>query len=68
MTMLAEYGKLSLKEVLSPAIEMADGYAMDDETSRVIERAQNKTWIKQWKYSKAVFLPHLGEQLDDVAT
>ncbi|HUQ20215.1 MAG TPA: gamma-glutamyltransferase, partial [Gemmatimonadaceae bacterium] len=26
MTMLAEYGKLSLAEVLAPAIEMADGY------------------------------------------
>ena len=34
MVMLAEYGKLSLKDVLAPAIEMADGYAMDDETSR----------------------------------
>src|SRR4051794_29400812 len=67
MTMLAEYGKLSLKEVLAPAIEMADGYAMDDETSRVIERAQNKNWIKQWKYSKALFLPHLGEQREGPA-
>src|SRR5436853_1213793 len=62
MTMLAEYGKLSLKDVLAPAIEMADGYAMDDETSRVIERSTNKNWIKQWKYSKALFYPHLGEK------
>src|SRR6476661_7068662 len=36
MVMLAEYGKLSLKDVLAPAIEMADGYAMDAETARVI--------------------------------
>src|SRR3954468_2153128 len=36
MVMLAEYGKLSLKEVLEPSIQMADGYAMDDETSRTI--------------------------------
>ncbi|MBV9215678.1 MAG: gamma-glutamyltransferase [Acidobacteria bacterium] len=62
MTMLAEYGKLSLKDVLAPAIEMADGYAMDDETSRTLERTVNKDWIKQWKYSKALFYPHLGEK------
>ena len=29
MTMLAEYGTLSLAEVLGPAIEMADGYAIE---------------------------------------
>jgi len=60
MVMQAEYGKLSLKDVLEPAIEMADGYAMDDETSRVIER--QRSWLKQWKYSREVMLPHLGSQ------
>jgi gamma-glutamyltranspeptidase / glutathione hydrolase len=63
--MLAEFGKLSLKDVLEPAIEMADGYAMDDETSRVIER--QKSWLKQWKYSREVMLPHLGEQREGPA-
>src|SRR5258705_12416666 len=29
MTMLAEYGKLSLKDVLAPAMQMADGYPME---------------------------------------
>ncbi len=29
LTMLAEYGKLSLKEVLAPAIQMADGYPIE---------------------------------------
>src|SRR5262249_36506812 len=29
MTMLAEYGTLSLADVLQPAIEMADGYAIE---------------------------------------
>src|SRR5256885_7711543 len=29
MTMLAEYGTLSLSQVLEPAIEMADGFAID---------------------------------------
>jgi gamma-glutamyltranspeptidase/glutathione hydrolase len=60
MTMLAEYGKLSLKDVLAPAIEMADGYAIDAETANVIER--QKSWIKKWKYSTAVMLTHPGEK------
>ncbi len=60
MTMLAEYGKLSLREVLEPAIEMAEtGYPMEGELSRSIERNKNK--IKEWPYSKAVLLPHPGE-------
>ena len=58
--MLAEYGKLSLKDVLEPSIEMADGYVMDEGTARVIEREKNR--MKQWKYSRDVFLPHLGEK------
>ena len=33
MLMLAEYGRLSLGEVLAPAIELADGYAIDGETA-----------------------------------
>ncbi|MBA4071946.1 MAG: gamma-glutamyltransferase [Gemmatimonas sp.] len=60
MTMLAEYGKLSLKEVLAPAIQMADGYAIEAQTANSMEA--NKARIKQWKYSKAVYLPHLGER------
>ncbi len=58
MTMLAEYGRLSLKDVLAPAIEMADGYAIEAQTANSIEA--NKARIKQWKYSTAVYLPHLG--------
>ncbi len=61
MVMLAEYGRLSLKDVLEPSIQMADGYPMDGGTASAIERTVNKNSIKQWKYSKAVFLPHLGE-------
>lgn len=60
LTMVAEYGKLSLKDVLAPAIEMADGYAIDGETANVIER--QKSWIKKWKYSTAVMLTHPGEK------
>ncbi len=58
--MLAEYGTMSLKQVLGPAMQMADGYPMEQETASSIER--NKERIKQWPYSKTVFLPHLGEQ------
>jgi gamma-glutamyltranspeptidase/glutathione hydrolase len=59
MTMLAEYGKLSLADVLGPAIEMADGYPIEAQMANGIER--QKSWIKQWKYSPAIFLPHAGQ-------
>ncbi|HEX8172181.1 MAG TPA: gamma-glutamyltransferase [Thermoanaerobaculia bacterium] len=58
MLMLAEYGKLSLKDVLAPAIEMADGYPIDAETANRIER--EKARIKEWPYAKAIMLPHLA--------
>jgi gamma-glutamyltranspeptidase/glutathione hydrolase len=59
LVMLAEYGTLSLGEVLAPAIQMADGYPIEAETANSIER--NKARIKAWKYSRAVMLPHLGQ-------
>ena len=59
MTMLAEYGTLSLGEVLAPAIQMADGYPIEAETADSMERAKDE--IKKWKYSRAVFLPHQGQ-------
>jgi gamma-glutamyltranspeptidase/glutathione hydrolase len=59
MTMLAEYGKLSLKDVLDPAIQMADGYAIEDQLANTIER--NKKLLHGWPYSKQVFLTHPGE-------
>ncbi|MGH7503100.1 MAG: gamma-glutamyltransferase family protein [Longimicrobiales bacterium] len=60
MTMLAEYGTLSLADVLAPAIEMAEGYPMEAQTANSIEN--NKERIKEWPYSKALFLPHLGQE------
>src|SRR5437762_7510881 len=36
-TMLAEYGTMSLKQVLTPAMKMVDGYLMDDEDGRSFE-------------------------------
>ena len=59
MVMLAEYGRLSLRDVLEPAIRMADGYPIEEETANSIER--NKRWLTQWRYARATMLPHLGE-------
>src|SRR5687767_73946 len=59
MTMLAEYGTMSLKDVLAPAIQMADGYPIEAQTASSIER--NKNEIRKWKYSTAVMLPNLGQ-------
>lgn len=59
LTMLAEYGTFSLKEILAPAIELADGYPIEAQTANRIEA--EKARIKDWKYSRAVFLPHLGQ-------
>jgi gamma-glutamyltranspeptidase/glutathione hydrolase len=56
--MLAEYGTLSLADVLAPAIQMADGYPIEAQTANAIE--QNKAEIKQWRYSREVYLPHAG--------
>ena len=38
MTMLAEYGTMSLKEVLAPAMQMAAGYPIEAQTANSIER------------------------------
>jgi gamma-glutamyltranspeptidase/glutathione hydrolase len=62
MVMLAEFGTLSLKDVLAPAIEMADGYPIEAQASAAIER--QKAEIKKWPSSKAVFLPHAGEDYE----
>lgn len=60
MTMLAEYGTMSLEQVLAPAMEMAKGYPIEAQTANMIEN--RKDLIKEWPYSKKVFLPHLGEE------
>jgi gamma-glutamyltranspeptidase/glutathione hydrolase len=60
MTMLAEYGTMSLKDVLAPAMQMAEGYPIEAQTANSIENGKEQ--IKQWPYSKKVFLPHLGEK------
>src|ERR687896_2268796 len=48
LVMLAEYGRLSLKDVLEPSIQMADGYPIEAQTANSIERSKER--LKQWKY------------------
>ncbi len=59
MVMLAEFGKLSLAEVLAPAMQMAEGYPIEKSQADNMERRREQ--IEKWSYSKAVFLPHLDE-------
>lgn len=56
MVMLAEYGRLSLAEVLEPAMQMAEGYPIEKAQADNME--DHRDAIAQWSYSKAVFLPH----------
>ncbi len=60
MTMLAEYGTMSLKDVLAPAMQLAEGYPIEAQTANSIERGKDE--IKKWPYSTKVFLPHLGSK------
>ncbi|MDH5397543.1 MAG: gamma-glutamyltransferase [Cyclobacteriaceae bacterium] len=60
LTMLAEYGTMSLKQVLAPAMQMAEGYPIEAQTANSIER--HKERIREWPYSKKVFLTHEGEE------
>jgi gamma-glutamyltranspeptidase / glutathione hydrolase len=60
IVMVAEYGRLSLAQVLAPAIRMADGYPIEEQTANSIER--NRERLKEWPYSAAVMLPHAGAE------
>src|SRR5262245_42979421 len=59
MVMLAEYGKLSLAEVLAPAIEMADGYPIEAQAADTIEKFKDE--LRKWPESKRTFLVHDGQ-------
>lgn len=58
--MLINYGTMSLEQVLAPAMQMAAGYAIEAQAANTIERGKNM--LKQWPYSKKVFLTHAGEK------
>jgi len=53
--MLAEFGTMSLKEVLEPATRMADGYPIEGALVSGITRSQEM--IAGWKYSAPIYLP-----------
>jgi gamma-glutamyltranspeptidase/glutathione hydrolase len=59
LVMLAEYGKLSLADVLAPAIQLADGYPIEAQTADIIEREKKR--LKEWPYSRQILLTHPGE-------
>ena len=60
MVMVAEWGRLSLADVLAPAIDMARGYPVEAQAADAMEREKER--IAEWPYSKAVFLPHYGAE------
>ena len=57
--MLANYGTMSLQQVLAPCMELAAGYPIEAQTANSMERGKQR--IKEWPYSKKVFLTHAGE-------
>ena len=59
MVMLAEYGSMSLGQVLAPAIQMADGYPIEGELVATIEHYKER--LKQWPDSRRILLPHAGQ-------
>ena len=63
MVMLAEFGTMSLEEVLKPAMDMAEGYPIEKSQADNMER--RKEILSQWEYSRKVFLPHLDETQAD---
>ena len=59
MVMLAEYGTLSLAQVLAPSIEMADGYPIEAQAADGIERWKDE--LRKWPESRRTFLVHEGK-------
>ncbi len=59
LVMLAEYGTMSLADVLAPAIQMADGYPIEEGAAESIHRQRD--WIKKWRYASQVFFTHPDE-------
>ena len=59
IVMMAEYGRLSLADVLAPSIDMARGYPIEAQAANSIEGQKDR--LAEWPYSKAVFLPHYGK-------
>ncbi|MEX1311854.1 MAG: gamma-glutamyltransferase [Candidatus Sulfomarinibacteraceae bacterium] len=63
MVMLAEFGTLSLAQVLAPAMEMAEGYPIEASQADNMERRREV--LSRWSTSVDVFLPHLDPEHAD---
>jgi len=60
LVMLAEYGRLSLADVLAPSIAMADGYAVEQQ--HVSTATHMRDWLLKWPDSRRVLLPREGDR------
>ncbi|MDQ6812307.1 MAG: gamma-glutamyltransferase [Bacteroidota bacterium] len=58
--MLANFGTMSLEQVLAPAMQLASGYPIEAQTANSIEKYKDS--IRRWPYSKKVLLTHPGEK------
>jgi len=58
--MLARYGTMSLEQVLAPSMELASGFPVDIPLATSL--ARNKERLKEWKYSRELFITHPGEE------
>ncbi|MEL7537141.1 MAG: gamma-glutamyltransferase [Pseudomonadota bacterium] len=56
MVMLAEFGTMSLAEILEPAMEMAAGYPIEKSQADNMER--HRQVISRWRDSRRILLPH----------
>jgi gamma-glutamyltranspeptidase/glutathione hydrolase len=61
LVMLAEYGKLSVADVLEPAIRLADGFPIEAQLVRQIVYPRNRAEIAKWPDTKRVMFPNPGE-------
>lgn len=64
LVMLAEFGTMSLAEVLAPALDMAAGYPIEEVQVEAIEGY--KPLLQSWEHSRKVFLPYYNH-LDPIA-
>jgi gamma-glutamyltranspeptidase / glutathione hydrolase len=58
-TMLAEWGTMSLETVLAPAIQLAEGYPIEQQLVETIQRTKKQ--LKQWPNSARLFFPNDSE-------
>jgi len=56
LVMLAEFGRLSLKDILAPAMQLAGGYPIEAQLAKQIRMEADK--LLQWPHSRRAFFPH----------